>query len=156
MIRAIGTVERALALHGAPVYAYHEIVHNGHVVDDLRSRGAVFVQVIEATCPLVAKVHLQARRYVQLGHTLIVIGHAGHEEVEGTIGAVDGPVHLVTTAEDAERLVLPSDARPAYVTQTTLSLDDTRLTILALQRRFPGLHLRSGQHRPRRLPAELH
>ena len=171
VVRAIGTVERALALHGAPVYVFHEIVHNGHVVDELRGRGAVFVQaieaiprgavtvfsahgvsnavvtqarsralrVIDATCPLVAKVHAQAQRYVLLGHTLIIIGHAGHEEVEGTIGAVDGPVHLVTTADDVRRLRLPADARPAYVTQTTLSLDDARLTIEALQQRFPGI-----------------
>lgn len=171
VVRAIGIVERALELHGAPVHVFHEIVHNGHVVGALSRRGAVFVhdidavprgavvvfsahgvsnavvarararalQVIDATCPLVAKVHLQARRYVQLGHTLIVIGHHGHEEVEGTLGAVEGPVHLVMTPADVHELVLPADARPAYVTQTTLSLDDTRLTIQALQRRFPTI-----------------
>ncbi len=171
VVRAIDSVEQALAVHGAPVYVFHEIVHNGHVVAELRGRGAVFVQdidaiphgavtvfsahgvsnavraqarsralrVIDATCPLVAKVHIQAQRYVQLGHTLIVIGHPGHEEVEGTIGAVDGAAHLVTTADDVQRLLLPRDARPAYVTQTTLSLDDARLTIEALQQRFPGI-----------------
>ncbi len=171
VVRAVEIVERALELHGAPVYVFHEIVHNGHVVANLRAGGAVFVndidqipagaptvfsahgvatavvararsrglRVIDATCPLVAKVHLQAQRYVQLGYTLIVIGHRGHEEVEGTIGSVDGPVHLVTTEDDAQRLELAADARPAYVTQTTLSLDDTRLTIQALQRRFPGI-----------------
>jgi len=171
VVRAIEIVERALELHGTPVYVFHEIVHNGHVVAALRARGAVFVneidaiphgattvfsahgvanavvakarerglRVIDATCPLVAKVHLQAQRYVQLGHTLIVVGHRGHEEVEGTIGAVDAPVHLVTTEADAQQLVLPAGARPAYVTQTTLSVDDTRLTLQALQRRFPGI-----------------
>ena len=171
VVRAIEIVERALALHGAPVYVFHEIVHNGHVVAELRGRGAMFVQdidaiprgavtvfsahgvsnavvaqarsralrVIDATCPLVAKVHVQAQRYVQLGRTLIIIGHPGHEEVEGTIGAVDGPVHLVTTADDVRRLDLPDGARPAYVTQTTLSLDDARLAIEALQQRFPGI-----------------
>jgi 4-hydroxy-3-methylbut-2-en-1-yl diphosphate reductase len=171
VVRAIEIVERALELHGAPIYVYHEIVHNGHVVADLRARGAVFVDslaqvpsdavtvfsahgvslavmreaqargllVIDATCPLVTKVHLQAQRYARLGHTIIVIGHAGHEEVEGTMGRVETPVHLVSTVNDAERLSLPAETPLAYVTQTTLSLDDTRDIIAALCRRYPHI-----------------
>jgi 4-hydroxy-3-methylbut-2-en-1-yl diphosphate reductase len=171
VVRAIEIVERALELHGAPVYVYHEIVHNGHVVADLRARGAVFVDsllqvptdavtvfsahgvslavmreaqargllVIDATCPLVSKVHLQAQRYARLGHTIVVIGHAGHEEVEGTMGRVDTPVHLVSSVNDAERLCLPTEAPLAYVTQTTLSLDDTRDIIAVLCRRYPHI-----------------
>jgi 4-hydroxy-3-methylbut-2-enyl diphosphate reductase len=171
VVRAIEIVERALARHGAPVYVFHEIVHNGHVVADLRARGAVFVDtleavppgavtvfsahgvsldvvrqaerrgldVIDATCPLVAKVHLQAQRYAQRGHTLIVIGHAGHEEVVGTLGRVDTPVHLVGDVADVARLTLGADTPLAYVTQTTLSLDDTREVIAALQARYPAI-----------------
>ncbi|MCU0951844.1 MAG: 4-hydroxy-3-methylbut-2-enyl diphosphate reductase [Burkholderiaceae bacterium] len=169
--RAIEIVERALALHGAPVYVFHEIVHNGHVVADLRARGAVFVDslddvppgamtvfsahgvsravvrqaqrraldVIDATCPLVTKVHLQAQRYARLGFSIIVIGHRGHEEVEGTMGSVDAPVHLVSTVADVQALPLAADAPLAYVTQTTLSLDDTREVIAALTARFPAI-----------------
>ncbi|MCS7102107.1 MAG: 4-hydroxy-3-methylbut-2-enyl diphosphate reductase [Burkholderiaceae bacterium] len=171
VVRAIDIVERALALHGAPVYVFHEIVHNPHVVRGLRARGAVFVdriedvpagavtvfsahgvaqrvvqaararalRVIDATCPLVAKVHLQAQRYVRDGHALVMIGHAGHEEVEGTMGAVDAVVHLVQNAADVARLPVPPDAPIAYVTQTTLSLDDTRAIIEALQARYPHI-----------------
>ena len=171
VVRAIEIVERALELHGAPVYVYHEIVHNGHVVDGLRARGAIFVDslaqvpsdavtvfsahgvslavvreaqdrgllVIDATCPLVSKVHLQAQRYAKLGHTIIVIGHAGHEEVEGTMGRVETTVHLVSTVNDAERLCLPAETALAYVTQTTLSLDDTRDIIAVLCRRYPHI-----------------
>lgn len=171
VVRAIDIVERALALYGAPVYVFHEIVHNGHVVADLRSRGAVFVdsleqvpvgavtvfsahgvslkvvreaedrglQVIDATCPLVSKVHLQAQRYARSGHTIIVIGHAGHEEVEGTMGRVTTPVHLVSDLADVQRLPLEPDTALAYVTQTTLSLDDTRDIIAALRQRFPQI-----------------
>ncbi|MDP3251795.1 MAG: 4-hydroxy-3-methylbut-2-enyl diphosphate reductase [Hydrogenophaga sp.] len=170
--RAIDIVDRALALHGAPVHVFHEIVHNQWVVDDLRSRGAVFVnslddvpanavvvfsahgvsrQVVEhakarglhtidATCPLVAKVHQQAQRFVRQGRTLLMIGHAGHEEVVGTMGQVDAPVYLVSRAADVQALDLPEGAEQlAYVTQTTLSLDDTREIIAALQARFPGI-----------------
>ena len=169
--RAIEIVERALALHGAPVYVFHEIVHNGHVVADLRARGAVFVDsldqvppgamtvfsahgvsravvaqarrrtldVLDATCPLVTKVHLQAQRYARLGFSIVVIGHRGHEEVEGTMGSVDAPVYLVSTAADVQALPLRSDAPLAYVTQTTLSLDDTREVIAALTARFPAI-----------------
>jgi len=171
VVRAIEIVERALELHGAPVYVFHEIVHNGHVVADLRARGAVFVdriadvprgavtvfsahgvsravvaqagvhglEVIDATCPLVAKVHAQAQRFARLGHEIVVIGHAGHEEVEGTIGSVDVPVHLISGVDDVARLVIPPGKPIAYVTQTTLSLDDTREVIAALRLRFPAV-----------------
>lgn len=171
VVRAIEIVERALELHGAPVYVFHEIVHNGHVVADLRERGAVFVddleavppgavtvfsahgvslavarqararglEVIDATCPLVAKVHLQAQRYARLGYSIIVIGHAGHEEVEGTMGCVEAPMFLVSDAIDVDLLPLPTGLPLAYVTQTTLSLDDTRHVIAALRRRFPQI-----------------
>jgi 4-hydroxy-3-methylbut-2-en-1-yl diphosphate reductase len=168
VVRAIEIVERALELHGAPVYVFHEIVHNGHVVADLRDKGAVFVdsldqvpkgavtvfsahgvslevvrqsqsrklQVIDATCPLVTKVHLQAQRYAKTGYTIIVIGHAGHEEVVGTMGRIETAVHLVSEVADVAALPLAPDAPVAYVTQTTLSLDDTREIIAALKARF--------------------
>jgi 4-hydroxy-3-methylbut-2-en-1-yl diphosphate reductase len=171
VVRAIEIVERALKIHGAPVYVFHEIVHNGHVVADLRARGAVFVDdltygpagattvfsahgvsravvaqaeargldVIDATCPLVTKVHVQARRYAAEGRAIIVIGHPGHEEVEGTMGSVDAPVHLVSTVQDVHALPLGRETALAYVTQTTLSLDDTREVIAALHERFPAI-----------------
>lgn len=166
--RAIEIVERALEAGDAPVYVRHEIVHNRHVVDRLRVKGAVFVQelsevpdgavtifsahgvprsveqeardrglpVIDATCPLVAKVHVQARRYAKAGRTIVLIGHAGHAEVEGTMGQVDSPIHLVSTAADVAALALPANTAIAYVTQTTLSVDDTRGIIAALTARF--------------------
>jgi 4-hydroxy-3-methylbut-2-enyl diphosphate reductase len=169
--RAIDIVERALARYGAPVYVYHEIVHNQWVVNDLRSRGAVFVDslkqvpygahvvfsahgvsgeveaharalslhTVDATCPLVSKVHQQAQRFERLGYTLLMIGHAGHQEVRGTMGRVIGPMHLVSQVSDVATLQLPHGARPAYVTQTTLSLDDTREVIAALKLRFPTI-----------------
>jgi 4-hydroxy-3-methylbut-2-enyl diphosphate reductase len=169
--RAIEIVERALAIHGAPVYVYHEIVHNGHVVHDLEQLGAIFVddiaaiprgavtvfsahgvarsiedeardrnlEVIDATCPLVAKVHLQVQRFARQGYAVVLIGHAGHDEVVGTIGKVEQTVHVVATLEGIEQLPMPSDARVAYVTQTTLSVDDTRDLIAALTRRYPYL-----------------
>jgi 4-hydroxy-3-methylbut-2-enyl diphosphate reductase len=169
--RAIDIAEQALERFGAPVYVYHEIVHNGHVVRDLASRGAIFVddiadipegsvtvfsahgvaksvvdeadrrhlQVIDATCPLVTKVHLQAERYSQRGYTIIVVGHAGHEEVEGTRGSVSGTVHVVGTVEEIEALPISASTPVAYVTQTTLSLDDTRELIAALRDRFPDI-----------------
>ena len=171
VVRAIEIVERALELHGTPVYVYHEIVHNGHVVDGLRQRGAVFVddlelvppgsvtvfsahgvslaidrlaqqrglQVIDATCPLVAKVHLQAQRHARAGRQIIVIGHAGHEEVVGTMGRVEVPVHLVSDVAAVAMLPLQADQPLAYVTQTTLSLDDTREIIASLRARFPDI-----------------
>ena len=169
--RAIEIVERALTKYGPPIYVRHEIVHNRHVVEDLRTRGAVFVDelsevppgaitvfsahgvarsvedeaasrglpVIDATCPLVAKVHNEGRRYAAGGREIVLIGHAGHAEVEGTIGQVPGPVHLVQTVEDVAALQVGDPAQLAYVTQTTLSVDDTRGIIGALQARFPAV-----------------
>ncbi|MFP8833575.1 4-hydroxy-3-methylbut-2-enyl diphosphate reductase [Hydrogenophaga sp. XSHU_21] len=169
--RAIDIVDRALQLNGAPVYVYHEIVHNQWVVDDLRARGAVFVddlanlprgatlvfsahgvsnaivaqaralglQTIDATCPLVSKVHHQAQRFARLGRALVMIGHAGHEEVVGTMGRVDAPVHLVGSVEDVDLLPLDRHEAVAYVTQTTLSVDDTREVIDSLKSRFSNL-----------------
>jgi len=171
VIRAIDIVERALQAFGPPVYVRHEIVHNRHVVESLRAKGARFVEhlseipagaitifsahgvaqvvvndaekrglhVLDATCPLVAKVHGQGKRYVDQGRIIILIGHAGHPEVEGTMGQIPGPVFLVETEQDVDALDLPTDARLAYVTQTTLSVDDTRSVITALQRRFTDI-----------------
>ena len=170
--RAIQIVERALEKYGAPVYVRHEIVHNRHVVERLRSLGAVFVEeldecpadrpvvfsahgvpkavpaeaksrnlfFLDATCPLVSKVHVEAERHFAAGRQIVLIGHAGHPEVEGTMGQLpDGAVTLIETTEDAERFQ-PRDASSlAYVTQTTLSLDDTVEIIGVLKRRFPGL-----------------
>lgn len=168
VVRAIETVERALEKYGAPVYVRHEIVHNRHVVESLRSKGARFVEelsevpsgavtifsahgvsrkvenearsrelpTIDATCPLVTKVHNQGRRYVAQGRILVFIGHAGHPEVEGTLGQIDGQSHLVENEEDVENLPIAPDTPIAYVTQTTLSVDDTRGVIAALHRRF--------------------
>ena len=165
--RAIEIVELALQRFGAPVYVYHEIVHNQHVVNDLRDKGAVFVnaldeipagaitvfsahgvskavvdeanqrhlEAIDATCPLVTKVHSQAQRFARQGYTLLMIGHAGHEEVVGTMGSVDAPMTLISDMADVQALPFPADARLAYVTQTTLSLDDTRELIQALSQR---------------------
>ena len=168
VVRAIEIVERALEKHGAPIYVRHEIVHNRHVVELLRRKGARFVEelsevppgavtifsahgvsrkvenearsralpTIDATCPLVTKVHNQGRRYVAQGRILVFIGHAGHPEVEGTLGQIDGELHLVESEEDVEKLPIAPDAPIAYVTQTTLSVDDTRGVIAALHRRF--------------------
>ena len=168
VVRAIDIVERALELYGAPVYVRHEIVHNRHVVDKLRRKGAIFVEeldeipagahtvfsahgvardvqedaklrqlpVLDATCPLVTKVHVQGRRYARAGRTIILIGHAGHAEVVGTMGQINAPIHLVSTPEDVATLPLPPSTPIAYVTQTTLSVDDTRGVITALQDRF--------------------
>lgn len=169
--RAIEIVERALIKYGPPIYVRHEIVHNRHVVESLRARGAVFVEeldeippgamtvfsahgvarkvedvarerglpVIDATCPLVAKVHAEGRRYAAGGREIVLIGHAGHAEVEGTIGQIPSPVHLVQTVEDVATLSPGTPDRLAYVTQTTLSVDDTRQIIAALTARFPGI-----------------
>ncbi len=168
MVRAIDIVDQALLQFGGPVYVRHEIVHNRHVVDDLKSKGAIFVKelsevpngavtvfsahgvarsvfqeakarslpVLDATCPLVSKVHHQGKHYVAKGRTLILIGHAGHPEVEGTKGQIDGPVHLVARDVDVAALDLPLDTPLAYVTQTTLSVDDTKDVIAALKARF--------------------
>ena len=169
--RAIEIVERALAKFGPPIYVRHEIVHNRHVVEDLRRRGAVFVDeldeipsggmtvfsahgvarrveavakerelpVIDATCPLVAKVHAEGRRYAASGREIVLVGHAGHAEVEGTIGQIPGRVHLVQTVDDVATLEVGIPDRLAYVTQTTLSVDDTRGIIAALKARFPEI-----------------
>ena len=171
VVRAIEIVERALEIYHPPIYVLHEIVHNRYVVDDLRKRGAVFVetldevphgavcifsahgvattvvknaehhqlQVIDATCPLVTKVHSQAQRYVQQGFELIIIGHAGHPEVEGTRGCVNGPVHVLCTSSEVKELSVTNPNRVAYVTQTTLSVDDTSEVIEALTERFPNI-----------------
>jgi 4-hydroxy-3-methylbut-2-enyl diphosphate reductase len=168
VVRAIDIVERALATRDSPVYVRHEIVHNRHVVDGLKAKGARFVDnlddipadavaifsahgvsravedeaatrnldVIDATCPLVTKVHNQGQRYSSLARTVILIGHAGHAEVEGTLGRISGPVHLVETRDDVLNLGIPDDTPVAYITQTTLSVDDTRQTIEAIKARF--------------------
>lgn len=171
VVRAIDIVERALKKYGPPIYVRHEIVHNRHVVEDLRQRGAVFVDeldevpegaitvfsahgvakkvqdeavslglpVIDATCPLVAKVHAEGRRYAAQEREIVLIGHAGHAEVEGTIGQIPAKVHLVQTVEDVGTLAVADEDKLAYVTQTTLSVDDTRGIIQALQERFPTI-----------------
>ena len=171
VVRAISIVERALEKYDAPVFVRHEIVHNKHVVEDLKGKGARFVDeideippgavtifsahgvaksvensaesralpVIDATCPLVTKVHLQGKRYVSQGRTVILVGHGGHPEVEGTMGQIPGQVHLVQTEDDVAALAIPVDAPVAYVTQTTLSIDDTRGIIDAIKRRFSNV-----------------
>jgi len=169
--RAIEIVERALAIHGAPVYVRHEIVHNRYVVDELRAKGAVFVdelhdvpaggivifsahgvskavqsdaisrglRVFDATCPLVTKVHVEVAKMRAAGREIVMIGHEGHPEVEGTMGQIDGGMYLVETVEDVERLQVRRPDALAYVTQTTLSLDDAAAVIGALKRRFPAI-----------------
>jgi 4-hydroxy-3-methylbut-2-enyl diphosphate reductase len=169
--RAIEIVERALEIHGAPIYVRHEIVHNEHVVRSLREKGAVFVEeleevpdgatvifsahgvsravrkeaegrglrVFDATCPLVTKVHVELARMRREGREIIMIGHAGHPEVEGTMGQADDGVHLVENVADVERLQVRDPERLAFVSQTTLSVDDCREIIDALKRRFPSI-----------------
>jgi len=171
VVRAIETVEQAIELHQLPIYVLHEIVHNRYVVDDLKTRGAVFVedldevpeqavcifsahgvatdivekakqrhlQIIDATCPLVKKVHSQAQRYIEQGFELIIIGHAGHPEVEGTRGCVADEVHVLCRVEEVDYFSPKNPECLAYVTQTTLSLDDTREVIEALKARFPKI-----------------
>lgn len=171
VVRAIDIVERALEKYQAPIYVRHEIVHNRHVVESLKSKGAIFVEeltevpdgahtvfsahgvaqsvvkaardrrlpILDATCPLVSKVHAQAKRYVRQGRTMILIGHAGHPEVEGTIGQIDSLVHLVSTEADVAALDIPVATPLAYVTQTTLSVDDTKAVIESLKRRFSNI-----------------
>ena len=168
VVRAIEIVERALERYGAPVYVRHEIVHNRHVVESLKAKGALFVEdlsevptgavtifsahgvsravemdaearslsVLDAVCPLVAKVHHEGQRYLDQGRIVILIGHAGHPEIEGTMGQLKGEVHLIESAKDVERLDIPDDAPVAYITQTTLSVDDTCATIEAVKKRF--------------------
>jgi 4-hydroxy-3-methylbut-2-en-1-yl diphosphate reductase len=171
VVRAIDIVEELLKRHGPPVYVRHEIVHNVHVVEDLESRGAVFVkseedvpegalvvlsahgvapkvyekcaerglQIVDAVCPLVSKVHAEARRYAARGHKIALVGHAGHVEVEGTMGEAPESIVLVETPEDAQAIDLEEGQRLAYLTQTTLSLDDTADVVDALRERVPDL-----------------
>jgi 4-hydroxy-3-methylbut-2-enyl diphosphate reductase len=168
---AIESLERALELYGTPLYVYHEIVHNRHVVERFRKRGVVFVdgideipagatvlysahgvapaireaaasrrlRAIDATCPLVTKVHLEAVRFAREGYTIILIGHEGHDEVIGTMGEAPASIRLVQDADEVSRLDLPPAARVAYLTQTTLSVDDAEVIIAALRRRFPQI-----------------
>tara|TARA_X000000950_G_scaffold149210_1_gene184049 strand:+ start:864 stop:1823 length:960 start_codon:yes stop_codon:yes gene_type:complete len=169
--RAIEIVEKALQIYGPPVYVRHEIVHNKRVVNNLSSKGAIFVQeldqipegavtvfsahgvaqrvedtakfrnlpVLDATCPLVAKVHKEGQRYSKDGFEVILIGHEGHPEVEGTMGRISGPVYLVSNTEDVKKLKVKNPNKLSYVSQTTLSVDDTRDIIKALQDRFPNI-----------------
>jgi 4-hydroxy-3-methylbut-2-enyl diphosphate reductase len=168
---AIESLDRALQLFGAPLYVYHEIVHNRPVVERFRKRGVVFVDdiseipegahvlysahgvaptireasvqrrlhAIDATCPLVTKVHLEAVRFAREGYTIILIGHEGHDEVLGTMGEAPTNIRLVQDTQDVERLDLPPDAKVAYLTQTTLSVDDAEVIIAALRHRFPHI-----------------
>ena len=169
--RAIEIVERALVLHGAPIYVRHEVVHNKFVVNDLRSKGAVFVEelaevpagstvifsahgvsqtvrreaearglkVFDATCPLVTKVHVEVAKMREQGREIIMIGHRGHPEVEGTMGQSSGGMHLVEGPDDVPGLQVQDENNLAYVTQTTLSMDDAGRTIGAIRRRFPKI-----------------
>ena len=169
--RAIEIVERALELHGAPIYVRHEIVHNKYVVDDLRAKGAVFVEeldevpaggivifsahgvakavqaeadrrglkVFDATCPLVSKVHVEVKKMLREGYEIVMIGHHGHPEAEGTMGQSASGMHLVETLEDVAALGVDSPDKLAYVTQTTLSVDDAGTMVAALRRRFPTI-----------------
>ena len=169
--RAVQTVERALELHGPPVYVRKEIVHNKHVVDQLRERGAIFVdqetevpegstvvfsahgvaptvhanaaarrlQTIDATCPLVTKVHVEAKKFAADGYTIVLIGHEGHEEVEGTMGEAPDHIVLVESEADVDALEIEDPDRVAYISQTTLSVDETRAIIGRLREKFPGI-----------------
>jgi 4-hydroxy-3-methylbut-2-enyl diphosphate reductase len=170
--RAVQTVERALTLYGAPVYVRKEIVHNKHVVEQLRERGAIFVEelddtipegamtvfsahgvspavhaeaerrqlrTIDATCPLVTKVHREAVKFAGEGYTIVLIGHAGHEEVEGTMGEAPDHIVLVETEEDVDNLQVDDPTKIAYISQTTLSVDETRAIIARLRDKFPHI-----------------
>lgn len=171
VVMAVDSLERALELFGAPLYVFHEIVHNRHVVEEFRRKGVIFVgsieevpqgatlmysahgvapevretarwrrlRTIDATCPLVTKVHLRAVHLAQQGYTLILIGHAGHDEIVGVLGEVPGRIHLVETPEDVDRIPLSDTVAVAYLTQTTLSIDDANRVIEALRRRFPHI-----------------
>src|SRR5947209_7411135 len=166
---AIESLEKALALFGAPLYVYHEIVHNRPIVERFRKQGVVFVddisevpsggtvlysahgvspeirdqskarslRAIDATCPLVTKVHMEAVKFAKEGYTIVLIGHEGHDEVLGTMGEAPASIRLVQDVDDVERLDLPQGAKLAYLTQTTLSVDDAERIIGALRRRFP-------------------
>jgi 4-hydroxy-3-methylbut-2-enyl diphosphate reductase len=169
--RAVQTVEHALDLYGPPVYVRKEIVHNKHVVAELRDRGAVFVEdendipagatavfsahgvapsvhenaarrelkTIDATCPLVTKVHVEAKKFAAQGYTIVLIGHAGHEEVEGTMGEAPESIVLIETEDDVDRLEVADPERIAYISQTTLSVDETTAIIARLRERFPSI-----------------
>lgn len=169
--RAVQTVERALALHGPPVYVRKEIVHNKHVVAELREKGAIFVeeeteipegslavfsahgvapsvrrnaserrlQTIDATCPLVTKVHVEARKFADQGYTIVLVGHDGHEEVEGTMGEAPAQIVLVESEEDVADLEVEDPDKVAYITQTTLSVGETATVVAALKERFPNI-----------------
>lgn len=169
--RAIDIVERALELHGAPIYVRHEIVHNRYVVQDLRQKGAIFIdeldqapagaivvfsahgvsravrdqaagmglKIFDATCPLVTKVHIEVARMRQAGREIIMIGHKGHPEVEGTLGQADGGMYLVETVQDVAELAVINPDNLAFVTQTTLSVDDAAAVAQALRDRFPSI-----------------
>ena len=169
--RAIEIVERALEQFGAPIYVRHEIVHNRFVVEDLRSKGAIFVEelvavpsgstvifsahgvsravrreaaarglkVFDATCPLVTKVHVEAAKMLKAGLEIVMIGHRGHPEAEGTMGQADAGIHLVESVDDVAALAPRDPQKLAYVTQTTLSVDDARAIVEALKRRFPAV-----------------
>jgi len=169
--RAVQTVERALERHGAPVYVRKEIVHNKHVVEQLRDRGAVFVesetevpegatvvfsahgvapsvhanaqgrglQTIDATCPLVTKVHVEAKKFATEDYTIVLIGHAGHEEVEGTMGEAPQHIVLIENEQDVDGLEVKDPEKVAYISQTTLSVDETQAIIARLRERFPAI-----------------
>jgi 4-hydroxy-3-methylbut-2-enyl diphosphate reductase len=169
--RAVQTVERSLELYGAPVYVRKEIVHNKHVVEQLRDRGAVFVdsetevpegatvvfsahgvapsvhenaghrqlQTIDATCPLVTKVHVEAKKFAAEGYTIVLVGHAGHEEVEGTMGEAPDNIVLIENEQDVDELEVQDPSKVAYISQTTLSVDETRAVINRLRERFPKI-----------------
>ena len=171
VVRAIDVVEKALEVCDGPVYVRREIIHNRYVVDELRGKGAKFVEgtedvpdgswlifsahgispavraearakglkTIDATCPLVTKVHLEALRYARQGYTIILIGHEDHDETVGTLGQAPGAIRLIGTREEAETVEVPDPDRVAFLTQTTLSLDDTREIVAVLKRRFPKL-----------------
>jgi 4-hydroxy-3-methylbut-2-en-1-yl diphosphate reductase len=169
--RAVQTVERALELYGPPIYVRKEIVHNKHVVGDLRERGVVFVEseeevpegatvvfsahgvapsviagarrrqlhTIDATCPLVTKVHVEAKKFAAQGYTIVLVGHEGHEEVEGTMGEAPDRIVLIESVEDVDRLEVEDPEKLAYISQTTLSVDETRAIINRLRERFPSI-----------------
>ena len=169
--RAISIVEQALARFGAPIYVRHEVVHNRYVVDDLKTKGAIFIEdlaevppgatlvysahgvplavrreaearglrVFDATCPLVTKVHVEVRRMHEQGYEIVMIGHRGHPEVEGTMGQAEGGMYLVETPDDVALLQVADPDRLAYVTQTTLSMDDAARVVEALRARFPNI-----------------
>ncbi|MBE0657247.1 MAG: 4-hydroxy-3-methylbut-2-enyl diphosphate reductase [Bryobacteraceae bacterium] len=171
VVRAIDVVKIALELYGAPIYVRKEIVHNRHVVEELRELGAIFVnelhevpdgsraifsahgvspavrkaalerdlKVVDATCPLVTKVHLEAVKFARLGFTILLIGHRDHEEIEGTFGEAPSSTFIIETEQDAEKVQVPDPSKVCYLTQTTLSLDETRGIIEVLNRRFPQM-----------------